>query len=1160
MAGRETKYRIQVVGGAEGKKEFELVGKSAEDVFKKIKKASEQPAAGLKGINAASREVQGAMQDLGGRAGALGRILGALGPVGLAAGAGVGAFVYAVSSGIRTFAEAERAQLRLQGVIKASGGIAGVTAAQIADLSEEFERSSFFSKEQYQQAAASLATFGSVAGTTFTRTLSLATDLAEVFGGDLQSAATTLGKALEDPATGLTSLRRAGIVFSESQKELIKDLVESGKQMEAQKVILDALEKKLGGSASGAHGGVAGSLDNVGKAFGDLSEAIGSFFANSSVITGFFEGMINLTDAAAEALNRYSDNWNKLSVQSLRQEGLGLKGQIEEMRQRRADVERLAQTPDLRGTAERAKNTLKNIDADLEKLYAKKLELDKILAGKGTPASATPTPPAGGTGGGSGKQKADELRGYIKDLEKELELSKLSTSARKQEEAVMRAQNIALKEHKTLSEQDAKHIRETVAEMEKLEQAQRASEEAAKLLNEPFRRAIENIQDAGADMLYQWKFNTDGMVDIARRAAAEIAAAWIFRPVIPGALNFVGIGGGAGGAGGSVGGGVTGGGGGGLSGLGSLGSVFSGGGNLGQFFNNTVFSTTGNYQLAAQAYKIGANFTPGASLAGLGGSLLSSAIFGGGTGNTIGSTIGGIAGTAIGGPIGAFVGSFLGGALGGLFGGKPSSRLQAGEFDLQSGKVTSTSGLTGAKFSQENADARDAILAFAGQVADVLSAGTGKRPSGNLIATVSDRYGITIQLNDNAQRAFGSGNDALRYLTEAISGTVSGTPASLMTAISKIDFTKTEQALADLQFALNFDKLGDTVEQITEAEAALKALQDQFAALRDTAARLGLSLDKVNAAEQQQVQKFLDDYNRSIDLQLLGKISDGALNLVAETERYQAQLKEAQKIGADIARVEALHQANLLEIQNQQLGQSDELASRFRNVSSALAKTIDEFTFGKFSGQSPVGNLDTLRARLVETGNRAKIGDIAAAEGLTDLISQFVALSGSVNGFNTSYEADRALAEQYARDAKSLADRQFDVQQDIASGIREQIQVLTAGFSTITDALANYGALTGIPHFASGGVASGLAVVGENGAELAHFSSPTRIYDAATTRQLLSPANDNALSSELRAIRVGIEALLRVNVASGDGQAASMAAMRAALDSIDRKARLAAAG
>jgi phage-related minor tail protein len=149
-----------------------------------------------------------------------------------------------------------------------------------------------------QDAASILATFRSVSGETFTRALTLAQDMAAVFGQDLSSAATQLGKALEDPIDGLTALRRVGISFSDSQKELIKTLVETGQTAEAQRVILDALAQQVGGAGAAEAGGLTGATNRLQDAWGNLLEAIG----RTPAVTGIAQGALTLLSGAIENL------------------------------------------------------------------------------------------------------------------------------------------------------------------------------------------------------------------------------------------------------------------------------------------------------------------------------------------------------------------------------------------------------------------------------------------------------------------------------------------------------------------------------------------------------------------------------------------------------------------------------------------------------------------------------------------------------------------------------------------------------------------------------------------------------------------------------------------------------------------------------------------
>jgi hypothetical protein len=98
--------------------------------------------------------------------------------------------------------------------------------------------------------------------------------MATVFGSDLSSSVTQLGKALEDPQQGLNALRRVGISFTQSQRDVIQALIDTGQQAEAQRVILDALERQVGGAGAAEAGGLTGATNRLSDAWGNFLEQL----------------------------------------------------------------------------------------------------------------------------------------------------------------------------------------------------------------------------------------------------------------------------------------------------------------------------------------------------------------------------------------------------------------------------------------------------------------------------------------------------------------------------------------------------------------------------------------------------------------------------------------------------------------------------------------------------------------------------------------------------------------------------------------------------------------------------------------------------------------------------------------------------------------------
>lgn len=275
MTERNLAIRLSVMDGGKVKAELKEIGESGEKSLKQIELAGKPASKSLIALNAAANDVKGMAIGLTSQIGPLGSAMAALGPAGIAAGAGLGAMAIMLKKSFDEAAAAQQAQNRLQGVLKATGYASGMTGKGIAEMAEEMEHSTLTSAEAVKGAAAILATFRSISGETFKQAIHLAQDMSAVFQQDLSSSATQLGKALEDPVEGLTALKRVGVSFSDSQRDVIKNLVEVGDKAQAQKIILAALEQQVGGAAEAETQGLTGAVHRMSVAWGDMLKAIG---------------------------------------------------------------------------------------------------------------------------------------------------------------------------------------------------------------------------------------------------------------------------------------------------------------------------------------------------------------------------------------------------------------------------------------------------------------------------------------------------------------------------------------------------------------------------------------------------------------------------------------------------------------------------------------------------------------------------------------------------------------------------------------------------------------------------------------------------------------------------------------------------------------------
>ena len=150
-------------------------------------------------------------------------------------------------------------------VLKSTGDVSGVTAEQVEKLAGALEHQSTYSKATIQAAENMLLTFTNIGGKILPQTTQVVMDMAAAFKAsgkamDISDIAIQVGKALNDPIKGMTALQREGVSFTQAQKDLVKQLVETGRGAEAQQMILAELAKEFGGSAKAATQSFSGEL------------------------------------------------------------------------------------------------------------------------------------------------------------------------------------------------------------------------------------------------------------------------------------------------------------------------------------------------------------------------------------------------------------------------------------------------------------------------------------------------------------------------------------------------------------------------------------------------------------------------------------------------------------------------------------------------------------------------------------------------------------------------------------------------------------------------------------------------------------------------------------------------------------------------------------
>lgn len=189
---------------------------------------------------------------------------------------GISAVIGLVTNSLKDFDDQARANNQMLATLESTNHAAGRSFEELESQASKLRDLTLFSDDDIMGAQSLLLTFKNVSGEVYDTAVPAVLDLATAMQTDLKSASVMMGKALNDPAQGLTALRRVGIQFNDSQEATIKKLVETGRTAEAQKIILAELATQFGDSAqAAAEAGTNKFTEPLKDAWSEIREMIG---------------------------------------------------------------------------------------------------------------------------------------------------------------------------------------------------------------------------------------------------------------------------------------------------------------------------------------------------------------------------------------------------------------------------------------------------------------------------------------------------------------------------------------------------------------------------------------------------------------------------------------------------------------------------------------------------------------------------------------------------------------------------------------------------------------------------------------------------------------------------------------------------------------------
>ena len=159
---------------------------------------------------------------------------------------GIGNFL---KEGAAAYQAHQKELAKMNSVLNSTGAAAWTSTIQLAEHARGLADNTQFAQNEIMKMQSVLLGFRSITGQVFKDATEAIVNMASVMGGDLTGAANTFGKALDTPNEGLGALSRNGFVFTQTQKEMINALVESGDKLSAQKIIIDEMHNAFGGAA-----------------------------------------------------------------------------------------------------------------------------------------------------------------------------------------------------------------------------------------------------------------------------------------------------------------------------------------------------------------------------------------------------------------------------------------------------------------------------------------------------------------------------------------------------------------------------------------------------------------------------------------------------------------------------------------------------------------------------------------------------------------------------------------------------------------------------------------------------------------------------------------------------------------------------------------------
>jgi len=928
----------------------------------------------------------------------------------VAAGLTFGTVVAVFKRGAEEFRAAEDANLRLQATLKATGSVAGLTAAQIGEIADRFEQTRLVAAESVTDAAGVLLTFKSVSKDVFETALGLAQDLSARFGQDLKGSIVQVGKALEDPVAGISALNRVGVSFTETQQQMIKDAVDFGDKLSAQKIIIAELQSQVGGTGEAEASGLTGAFHRLDAAMGQSLQTLFEYVGGADVLESAIDKVVKAFNFANDAATgKFASPENQLN--ELSQKYQDLLKQIETAKNDPlASPNNLAAQANIKLLEKEAADIQAQINAIQDQL--KKVASDQLsVVGRNAARNADLSVPSAPI---PGDKPLDVQAEYEEKRKREEESAKRAKDAkdraakaevesrRRLEEARVNDFNDALdkeleayKKHKEDLEKldkerlddfqkslddEIKATKDTIDKKKKAEDdaAKKQAEEMREILLQPWKDLAAAVSRITADMFEEFlttgkvslKELATGLNDTFKKSLAGTVGNLVTQPLNQAIADI---------------------------GSGKYGSV-------------TEFAKANpNLTAAAGGYVFGSalDIARGKeTYAGIGGAV------GGAAGAAIGTYFLPGVGTVVGGTLGAAAGS----ALGSLFsagGGLGNDRSQQVYTSAKRGIAYSDS-----SYSAGNRNITSTILGQVGQLQEFLGSLGGVFKNFALEVTAGNKSGVTVN-----GKKYDSNEDALQAALKFLISQTSGLSDNELIAARNSKARSVQDLQKDLGTAKEYDAF---IYQGQQVDKQLKDLNAYYTDLTRRSKELGLGTKQLADAYERAAQKIKDadlQMRNSFNRQLSAIFNDSALEqaLGGLDDQFDALAAKAKELGYNsevLAKIEAARarekEQALVAAEQQANGLQQQIRGQYSNINSFYSGLIDplQAVNQNAGGEGALAKINKARKEYEDTLALARQGDLEATQ-------QLSGKAQSLEALRQQYLGSSGLGAEIAREVQS---------------------------------------------------------------------------------------------------------------------------------------------